>query len=84
MLHQIFVSICNNVVYNIIVYSFTVNVRSVVENFAFDEYDEIQYMNEQQQECDSLSDITPSHYLRVQQSGGIIFANKIPNEETKL
>ena len=70
--------------YNIIVYSFTVNVRSVVENFAFDEYDEIQYINEQQQECDSLSDITPSHYLRLQQSGEIIFANKIPNEETKL
>lgn len=66
------------------VYSFTVNIRTVVENFAFDEYDEIQYMNEQQQECNSLSDITPSHYLRHQQSEGTVFANKIPNEETKV
>ena len=77
-------SICNNAEYNIIVYYFTVNVRTVVENYEFDEYDEIQYMNEQQQEGASLSDITPSHYLRHQQSGGTIFANKIPNEETKL
>ena len=41
-------------------------------------------MNEQQEESDSLSDITPSDYLRHQQSVGTIIANKIPNEETKL
>ena len=61
-----------------------VNVRTIAENYDFDEYDEIQYLDEQQGESDSLSDITPSHYLRHQQSAGIIIANKIPIEETKL
>ena len=41
-------------------------------------------MDEQQDESDSLSDITPSHYLRHQQSAGIIITNKMANEETEL
>ena len=57
-----------------------VNVRTTAENFEFDEYDEMQYMDEEQQESTSLSDFTPSHYLRHQQSAGIISPNKIPNE----
>ena len=61
-----------------------VNVRVVAENFAFDENDEIQGMDEQQQENTSLSDTDPSHYLRHQQSAGIIYANTASNEETKL
>ena len=60
-----------------------VNVRSVVENYMFDENDEIQCMDEEQQESASLSDIDPSHYLK-QQSAGIVYANRNPIEETKL
>ena len=63
--------------------TYIVNFRTVAENSTFDEYDEIQHMDEQQQESASLSsDITPSNYLRHQQSAGIIYAN--PNVETKL
>ena len=65
------------------VHTYIVNFRTVVEKSTFDEYDEIQHMDEQQQESASLSsDITPSNYLRHQQNAGIIYAN--PNEETKL
>ena len=65
-------------------YIYVVNFRTVAENSTFDEYDDIQHMDEQQQESASLSDITPSNYLRHQQSAGIIYANEIPIEETKL
>ena len=41
-------------------------------------------MDEKQEESDSVSDITPSHYLRHQSGAGIIIANKIPDEETGL
>ena len=61
-----------------------VNVRMVAENYEFDENDEIQGINEQQQENTSLPDIDPSHYLRHQQSAGIVYANTTSNEETKL
>ena len=63
---------------------FVVNVRTTAENFEFDEYDEMQHMDKEQQESTSLSDFTPSHYLRHQQSAGIIYTNEIPNEETKI
>ena len=63
---------------------YVVNVRTGVENFEFDENDEIQYTNVEQQEATSLSDFTPSSYLRHQQSAGIIYPSNIPNEETKL
>ena len=49
-----------------------------------DENDEIQGMDEQEQEIFSLSDIDPSHYLRHQQSAGIVYANTASNEETKV
>ena len=49
-----------------------------------DENDEIQGMDEQEQEISSLSDIDPSHYLRHQQSAGIVYANTASNEETKV
>ena len=65
-------------------YIYVVNFRTVAENSTFDEYDDIQRMDEQQHESASLSDITPSNYLRHQQSSGIIYANEIPVEETKL
>ena len=42
-------------------------------------------MDMEQEESTSLSDFTPSHYLRHQQSAGIIvIPNKISKEETKL
>ena len=59
-----------------------VNVRTVVENYMFDEFDEIQGMDEQQQENISISDIDPSHYMKRRQSAGIFHANKTPNQET--
>ena len=63
---------------------YIVNVRTGVDNFEFDENDEIQYTNVEQQEATSLSDFAPSNYLKYQQSAGIISPSKIPNEETKL
>ena len=60
------------------------NVKTGVENYMFDENDEIQGMDKQEQEISSLYDTDPSHYLRHQQSAGIIYANKASNEETKL
>ena len=50
----------------------------------FDENDEIQGMDKQEQEIPSFSDIDPSRHLRHQQSGGIVYANKASNEETKF
>ena len=41
-------------------------------------------MDVQQQESTSLSDFTPSDYLKHQQNVGIIYSNKISDEETKL
>ena len=61
-----------------------VNVHTDVEYYKFDENDEIQYLDEQQEDSVSLSDMTPSYYLRHQQSGGIIYANRNLNEEAKL
>ena len=48
-----------------------VDVRTVVENYEVDENDKIYHVDRQQQETTSLSDITPSHYLKHQ---GIIYA----------
>ena len=62
---------------------YIVNVRTGVDNFEFDENDEIQYTNVEQQEATSLSDFAPN-YLKHQQSAVIIYPSKIPNEETKL
>ena len=58
-----------------------VNVRSVAEDYEFGEYDKIHHVNEKQQETASLPDTTPSHYLNHQ---GIVYANTISKEETKL
>ena len=41
-------------------------------------------MDEQQEESTSLSDIDPSHYLKHQQSAGIVYVNTASDEETKL
>ena len=60
---------------------YIVNVRTGVDNF---EFDENEYTNVEQQEATSLSDFAPSNYLKYQQSAGIIYPSKIPNEETKL
>ena len=51
-----------------------VNVRTVVEN-CIDENDEIQGMDEQEQEIISLSNIDSSHYMKHQQSAGIVYTN---------
>ena len=63
---------------------YVVNIHTGVDKYEFDENDEIQYTNVEQQEATSLSDFTPMNYLRHQQSTGIIYPSKIPNEETKL
>ena len=63
---------------------YVVNVRTGVENFEFDENDEIQYTNAEEQETTSLSDFSPSNYLRRQQNAVVIYPNEIPNEETKV
>ena len=86
LFHQIFVS-GYSTYYRYVTLLFAiyvVNVRTGVENFEFDENDEIQYTNAEEQETTSLSDFTPSNYLRHQQYAGVIYPNKIPNEETKL
>ena len=60
-----------------------VNVRTVVENSCFDEYDEIQEADEQQQESTSLFDFAPAlNYLKHQQGLGITYANTNADEET--
>ena len=51
-----------------------VTVRTVVEN-CIEENDEIQGMDEQEQEIISLSNIDSSHYLKHQQSAGIVYTN---------
>ena len=50
----------------------------------FDENDEIQYMDMHRQVCTSISDITPSHYLRRQQNPEITCSDVISDEETEL
>ena len=57
-----------------------VNVCSVVEDYEFDENDKIHHVSGQQ-ETASLSDTTPSQYLKHQ---GIVYANRISKEETEL
>ena len=57
----------------------------IVENFIFDEYDEIQHMDDvQQQESDVLSKYTPSDYLRKQQNTRVYSNRQLLSEETKL
>ena len=58
-----------------------VNARTVVEDYEFDEYNEIQCVDAQQQESSSLSDFSPSYYLKHQQT---IYSNKTANEDTAL
>ena len=58
-----------------------VNVRFVAEDYEFGEYDKIHHVNEKKHETSSLPDTTPSHYLNHQ---GIVYANTISKEETKL
>ena len=82
--YQIFVSVHNNSICTLPSTLCIVNVRADVENYEFDEDDKIRYLDEQQQNSVSLSDINPSCYLRHQHSGGIIYANRNLNEEAKL
>ena len=64
---------------------FTIYTVNIHTGYEFDENDVIQCTNVEQQETTSLSDFTPSNYLRHQQSG-IIYPNQNPitNEEAKL
>ena len=82
--YQTFVSICCNTIYTLLSTLCVVNIHSAVENYEFDDNDEIQYLDEQQEESVSLSEISPSHYLRHQHGGTIVYANKNLNEEAKL
>ena len=58
-----------------------VNIHNVAD---FDENDEIQYMDKHRQVCTSISELSPSHYLRHQQNTEIVFSNIISDEETEL
>ena len=69
---------------NLAYYFYTVNVCVGVDNYVFDEYDEIQFVGAEQQESTSQSDFTASQYLRHQQSAGIIYPSKVSDEEAKL
>ena len=81
-------NICKCMVIHSIIISITyllctcaVNINSVAE---FDENDEIQHMDMHRQVCTSISELSPSHYLRLQQNTEITFSNIISDEETEL
>ena len=55
------------------------------EHYMFGEFlDKIPGMDEKQQDSNSISNITSSHYLKHEQSAGIIYAITNSNQETKL
>ena len=83
--HQMFVSIritCRQLKTILFAIICVVNAYTVVEDYKFDEYDEIQCVDMQRQETSSLSDISPSsEYLKHQQT---IYRNTITDEDTVL
>ena len=82
--HQIFVSsFVIIIIKHLLLLAYVVNVRTGVENYCFDEYDEIQEADVQQQESTSLFDYAPAlNYLKYQQGLGITYANPNADEET--